>query len=302
MLLLAILAGLAQYALVRATQDYVAALQVRLIPQGELRYERLWPFLWGGARVWGLSFQPEGLLRLSLQLPEGFRTDVGELRIEHLALDAGGRIEQLSGRLVDVSLPLDGIRSAPPPPTDPLLQLKPNLADLGYNELRFDADFELRYIAEADLALLRVEARSAGLGRLQLRAQLEGSPPVFARAQDQIRVRRIDVDFHDDGLLRGYKALAAQRAQLSERDWARAVIDGLKRRAAAERWSWDARNLAALGQAIRHPAHVRAGIRPPGEVFLRNLRLYRVADWPRLLGFAIADDVDDAALAASPAP
>lgn len=289
-LLLAVGAGIAQYALVRETHDAVARLTARLIPHGDLRYERLWPFLWGGARVWGLSFQPEGMLSLSLRIPQGFRVQVRELRLGELQLDSRGGIRSLNGTLYGVQLPV----ASRPAAADPAHQPSPTLFDLGYTGLNFDADFKLEYVESASLAILNVDAHGAGLGRLQSRALLEGTLPVFERAQDQILIRKLEVSFADDGLVRRYKEVAAARAGLSLSAWEAAMIAHLDRRAAEEKWQWDAASARAVRRAIRDSRQFRARIDPPGDVALRNLRLYRVGDWPALLGFSFAT-ADEAA-------
>lgn len=281
--LLLVAAGLAQVALVQRAHQVAGRLREQLVPQGELRYGRLWPQLWGGGRVWDLSFQPEGLLRLSLQTPEGFRLRVDELEVRELRRDSGGGIEFIGGRLHGVRVPVAAqyaqiVERSGPPPTG---------IDPGYRELRLDADFSARYVGEADLALLRVDARAAGLGRLRLRAQLEGSPQIFQRAQDQIRLRRLDLEFEDEGMLSRYQSVAAARAQLSLPEWKRTTIDHLERRAAAENWGWDAQSRESLRRAIGNPERGCLSLRPPGEVFLSRLRLYRAADWAPLLGLRL---------------
>lgn len=281
--LLLVAAGLAQYALVQRAHEVATRLREHLVPQGELRYGRLWPQLWGTGRVWDLSFQPEGLLRLSLQTPEGFRLRVDELEVRELRRDPAGGIEFLSGRLHGLRVPVFGqyaeiVERSDRPPTG---------FDPGYHELRLDADFSARYVEEAGLALLRIDARAAGLGQLRLRAQLEGTPQVFERAQDRIRLRRLDLEFDDDGLLSRYQSVAAARAQLSLPDWKRATIERLDRRAVAENWGWDAASRESLRRTIDNPERGCVSLRPPGEVFLSRLRLYRAADWAPLLGLRL---------------
>ena len=51
----------------------------------------------------------------------------------------------------------------------------------------------------------------------------------------------------------------------------------------------------ALKSLLREPHALAATIDPPGTVLLRNIRLYKMADWPALLGFRLEDKADLAA-------
>ena len=165
----------------------------------------------------------------------------------------------------------------------------PTLFDLGYTALRFDLEFDIQYVASSRLASLQFNAAGADIGHAVLSAQLEGTPQVFDRAPDQIMVRKMELEFADAGLLRRFKDVSAARARLSSAAWEDAMLAHLDRRARKEGWKWDADTARSLRTVVRHSDYVRMKIDPPGDVALRNIRLYPVADWPTLLGFGMSN-------------
>lgn len=270
-----ILAGAAQWALVRRAHDVAAGLIARLVPYGDLRYERLWPWPWGAGHAWNLGFEPQGLLRLNLRAPPGMRVEARELVIHELRSGAHGQFERLRGRLLGVRVPLA-------PPSDAAW---PTLSELGYSALVFDLDFDLRYVAAQHTAHLRLDARARDLGQARLDAQLEGTPQQFDRAPDQVLVRGLELQLTDGQVLARLKALAAERAGLQPAAWEASMIRQLDRRTA--KWKWDAATVEQARRAIRDPRRLHLRMRPPGPVLLRSIRLYPMADWPPLLGFSI---------------
>lgn len=289
-----------QWWLVQRAHEQAARLIARLVPHGELRYQRLLPLPWGAGRAWGLSFQPEGLLRMNFQLPPGFRIEARELRIDLLHTAGDGTLERLRGRLLGVRAPVPGLRAPAPRSSDPMRIAPPTLHDLGYRALDFDLAFDIRYLPDAELALLDLELTGPDLARATLRAQLEGRPQTFSRAPDQIRVRRLVLDYADRGLLGRYRAAWAARARMGLPAWEDAVIAHLDRRATRERWAWDAATAAAARQLIRDPAQFQARVDPPGKVILRNIRLYALADWPARLGSTLSPAAELGASALQP--
>lgn len=285
-----LLAGAGQWWLVQRTQDEVARWVARLVPQGELRYERLWPFPWGAGRAWGLSFQPEGMLRLTLQTAPGFRIQARELRVEEFRRSAAGRVERVRGTLRGVSIPVQERRGRLPDTADLTRIPPPTLFDMGYSALEMDLAFDLKYVAEANLALLSVNLAGDQIGHAVVQAQLEGTPQIFDRAPDQILVRKLVLEFEDAGLIRRYQDVSAARARLGLPAWQNAMAEQLERRAAKEKWKWDAQTAQAVRGAIRDSDYIRATIDPPGDVILRNIRLYALADWPVLLGFSFSTE------------
>lgn len=291
-LTLAAAAVLLQAYLVGRIHEEMDGLAARLVPHGELRYERLWPWPWGAGRIWGLSFQPEGLLQLSLQTLPGLRIDARELRVDRLRLDAQGMIERLEGRLIGVEIPVVPMPAPLARGADLAQQHWPSLHELGLERLVLDVDFRVQYLAQADLAVIQLDASGAGLGRARLNLQLEGSPHQFHRIQDQIRLRRLDLSFADEGLLGRYKTSAAARARLAPADWERATIQALERRMRAEHWRWDADSRDALFGLIRQPRNLRARIDPDCDVLLRDVRRYPYAAWADRLGFSLRATVE----------
>ena len=290
-LVAAIGAGLAQYWLVQRTHEVAARLTSRLVPHGELRYERLWPFLWGGGRAWGVSFQPDGMLRIALQTAPGLRIQARELRIHEIRFGDNGTLERLRGSLIDVRLPVAELRA--PSTTEGTEVSKipaPTLFDLGYPELKLDMDFDVQYVAAENHALVELNLAGRDTVRAFLSAQLEGTPYVFDRAPDQILVRKLELEVADEGLLKRFKEVSAARARLDRPSWEGAMVQHLDRRAAKEHWKWDEQTARAVRGAVRDSGYFRAVIDPPGDVALRNIRLYAVADWPPLLGFGFANE------------
>lgn len=288
-LVLAVAAGAGQYWLVTRTHEVTARLAARLVPHGELRYERLWPFPWGGGRAWGLSFQPEGMLQIALQTPTGLRVEARELRLRELRYGDNGLIERVRGTLYDVRIPVTERRASIPENPEVGRIPAPTLYDLGYGQLRFDVDFDIQYVATSRLALLHFNAAGADIGHAVLSAQLEGTPQIFDRAPDQILVRKLELEFADAGLLRRFKDVSAARARLGRPAWEDAMLAHLDRRGRKEGWKWDPDTARSMRAIVRQSDYVRLKVDPPGDVALRNIRLYAVADWPTLLGFGISN-------------
>ena len=46
----------------------------------------------------------------------------------------------------------------------------------------------------------------------------------------------------------------------------------------------------AARRVVRDSSYFHALIDPPGDVALRNIRLYPIADWPALLGFGLTTE------------
>lgn len=286
-LVLALAAVLLQVYLVKRTHQEMDRLAARLVPHGELRYERLWPLPWGAGRIWGLSFQPEGLLQLSLQTPPGLRINARELRVDRLRLDAQGLIERLEGRLIGVEIPVAPLPAPNARSSDLARQTWPNLHELGVERLALDIDFRVQYLAQADLAMIELDGTAAGLGHARMNLQLEGSPHQFQRIQDQIQLRRLEFSFLDGGLLRRYKAAAAARAGLALADWERSTVQAVDRRMRAEQWRWDEASQASLYGLIREPSSLSVRFDPRCDVLLRDVRLYPYSAWAERLGFVL---------------
>lgn len=289
--LIAVVAACAgQYWLVQRTHEAAARWVARLVPHGDLHYERLWPFPWGAGRVWGLSFEPAGGLQMALGTSTGLRIQARELRVDEMRRGEDGTIARLRGRLVDVRVPVAERRAQTSDSPDPSRVPPPTLYDLGYTELRFDLDFDLQYLPSSNLALLRLDALGAQLGRAVLDARLQGSPRVFDRAPDQILVRRLELEFEDGGLLARFKDVSAARSRLNRTAWEAAMVEALDRRARKEGWKWSESTALAARRVVRDSSYFHALIDPPGDVALRNIRLYPIADWPALLGFGLTTE------------
>lgn len=282
-LLLVLILCAAQLWLLQRMHAEMERLSARLIPQGELRYQAMWPFLWGEARIWGLSFQPEGLLQLSMRTPPGYRVTLRELRIEDWRLGPNGELEFLRGRLRGLSLPIADAGTA----TRPARARLPTLAELGFSALDMDVAFTAQYLVAADLAVISIDSDSNVWGQARASLHLEGGPAAFLRSQDQVLLRKLHVDLLDHERLQQLKLSAARAAGVSSKAWTQTLAGGLQRRAQLERWDWTADSLAAMGQAIREPRSIQLTLDPPGRFLARDLRLHKVANWSRVLGFQL---------------
>ncbi len=287
-LVLVVLACAGQYWLVQRTQEAAARFVARLVPHGDLHYGRLWPFPWGAARVWNLSFEPAGGLQMALRTPMGMRIDARELRICELRFGDDGNVSRIRGTLLGLRVPVPEWRAPTSESPDPASIPPPTLFDLGYTEIRGAVDFDIRYVASSGLAIVHFDATLPQMGHAVMNAQLGGTPQVFDRAPDQIMVRKLNLDFADGGLLTRYKEVSAGRARLGRPAWESAMVEALERRASKERWKWSDETANAARKVIRDSSYFHASIDPPGDIALRNVRLYAMADWPVLLGFILS--------------
>jgi hypothetical protein len=239
--------------------------------------------------VWNLSFQPEGVSKLLFLVPDGFRVTAKELRIDDIGLTDDGRLDHVRGTLVGVEIPVSPRKAGPAGP-EPIDDPLPTLSDLGYTQLALDLDFSVQYLPDENIVSMKLNGAGPGFGRFWASSQLEGSSATFARTPDQLLVRRSTLQFADGGWLTRLKDVAAARSHLSRAAWEQAMIAGLDRRSIAAKWQWDDASAQAVRRAIRDPGYFETTIDPPGDVILRNIRLYKIGDWPALLGFTFTAD------------
>lgn len=285
LILAAGLATLGQYALVQRCDEAARALVLRLIPYGQLGYEKLWPWFWGGGHVWNVSFEPAGLLQLNLQTPPGYRLRARELRVHWIDPGWFSGMPTVSGSLQGLVLPVPERRSPAPEPGTP--GPMPSLHELGYRALQFNAGFRARFIPEARLLLLQVEGRAVDIGAFHMKLHLEGDAATFKRAPDRILLRRLELSFSDGGLLQRYREVAAARRGVSATELTQVLQQALDGIAQTPAWTWDPASTQALRQALADPKSFQAQLDPPAQVLLRNIRLYRPAIWGRELGFSL---------------
>lgn len=282
-----LIAALAQAWLVQRSHEAARALRERVVPYGDLHYETLWLQPWGAGHVWGLSFQPEGLLSLNFGTPPGYRLSAEELRFARPRRDEQGRIEELRGELRGLRIP---VPAAPVPaidPRKPAAAQVPNLADLGLASLVIDLRFRLRRAPEQELALLHLELSGAGLGRAVIHAQLEATDEVLLRAPDHLRLRRLRLEYADAALLQQLKAGAAARSGLTVPAWEKEISRRVAQLRSSRAWDWDIATAEALQSMIAAPLQGRIELDPPGGVPIRELRRYRTGEWPQRLGLRL---------------
>lgn len=281
LLLVLLAAGAAQWWLLRESQAAAQRFIAQWESYGQLRYERLWMQLWGSGRIWNLSFEPGGLTQAMLGTPFGYRVTARELVLRDVDLADDGSAERVSLHIADLRLPVIDTYGGNP-------RLPIGFAELGYRELEWDLDLELRFVPEARLILLRGTGRGRELAKLDFSAQIEAEPAQLQRAPDQIGLRQLRLDYEEGGLMQRYKNVAAARLQLSAAAAEQALIAQLDARAARAGWRWDAASAEAVREFIRRPGRARLVLDPPGEVILRNVPLYARKDWPQLLGFSFS--------------
>jgi hypothetical protein len=278
-LLLMVGLGLAQWWLLReaeqATQRFIHQWQA----YGTVRYEKLWVNLWGTGWVRSVSFEPSGLSQAMLGTPLGYRISAREIRIDRLDLAHDRSLERARLRIVDLSLPTDDgyrLRGRDVPPA---------LSALGYRSLDLQATFDIHVLPAAALLLIDGELDGTDSARVTFDLQLDATLGQLQRAPDRIGLRKLTLDYSDQGLMQRYLNHRASELQMDRAGVSDALILLLDQRARRERWRWDDGSAAALRDFIRDPKAFRAELDPPAEVVLRNLNLYEVGDWPQLLGF-----------------
>lgn len=290
-----LIAAVAQAWLVQRSHEVARALRERVVPYGDLHYETLWLQPWGAGHVWGLSFQPEGLLSLNFGTPPGYRLTAEELRFARPRWDEQGRIDELRGELLGLQIPVGPVRIAGSDPRARAAAQLPDLADLGLASLVVDLRFRLRRAPEQDLALLHLELSSAGLGRAVIHAHLDATDAVLQRAPDHIRLRRLRLEYADAALLERLKAGAAARSGMTVPDWEKAMTRRVAQLRSSRAWDWDAAMAEALQAMIATPLRGRIELDPPGGVPIRELRRYRAGEWPQRLGLRLIPVAADAA-------
>jgi hypothetical protein len=287
LVLLAGLAAAAQYGLVQRSHAAMQQLHLRLVPYGDLHYRKLWPWLWGAGQIWDLSFEPAGLAQLNLQTPNGYRVQLRELQLRRIDPGWFDGVPSVRGHLHGLSLPVAESRSLPHAPGAASPLSWPTLHELGYRDLVLDVEFDARFIPEAELLLLRFKGSGESIGNFSGSLQLQGDAATLTRAPDGVLLRRLELAFAGEGLLQRYRETAASRQGMNADAFRSMLLSAVDRLSQQPQWTWDAGSTEALRSAVRGPVMLHARMDPPGKVLLRNLRLYRVADWGRDLGLRL---------------
>ena len=280
LLLAGIAAGAAQWWLLQRAEFVAQQIAAQWQGYGRLHYERIWVWLWGSGSVRNLSFEPTGLTQAALGTPLGYRLSIGRIDFDRPSFAEDGSLSELRLRYTDLALPMEDayrLRGRQAPPA---------LASLGYPALHLDGQLHWQQVAASRLLLLDGDAQGADFARLRFGLQLDADLNRLQQAPDQIGLRKFNLEIEDRGLMPRYRQYWAMKLQLTPEATAQALIAELDRRAARERWKWDEASSEALRAFIRDPQRAAIDLDPPGDdVILRNLSLYRVGDWPQLLGF-----------------
>lgn len=279
LLLAGIAAGAAQWWLLQRAEFVAQQIAAQWQGYGRLHYERIWVWLWGSGSVRNLSFEPTGLTQAALGTPLGYRLSIGRVDFDRPSFGEDGSLAELRLRYTDLVLPMQDayrLRGRQAPPA---------LAALGYDALHLHGRLHWQQVAASSLLLLDGDAQGADFADLRFGLQLDATVSQLQRAPDRIGLRKLNLEIEDRGLMPRYRQYWATRLQLSPEMAAQALIAELDRRAARERWKWDEASSAALRAFIRDPRRAAIDLDPPGDdVILKNLPLYRVGDWPQLLG------------------
>lgn len=283
LVVLLIAAGIGQWWLLREAEYRAQRFIAQWQGYGELRYERLWVWPWGSACVWNLSFRPTGFTQAMLGTPLDYRIEVRELRIRGLGLADDGSLERVRLQFGGLRFPV--VQGGDRGPKTPI-----GFGEMGYRALQLDLALRLQLVPDAGLILAEGNAAGVDLARLHFKAEIESDPRRLRNAPDQTGLRRLTLEYADDGLMPRYKQAVAARLRLSPAAAEQAIMGDLRMRAQRYRWRWDTDSAQALLGFVRDPSYGRVELDPPGEVILRNLRLYAVDDWPQLLGFRFSTD------------
>lgn len=275
-------AGAAQCWVQRQADEVAQRLAAQWSAYGQLRYERVWVWLWGAGELRGLSFEPSGLTQALLGTPWGYRLTVERLRFARPRFDTQGRPTGVSLRFEGLQLPMQDayrLRGSQTPPA---------LARLGYAALDFDGELELRLAAESRRLQLDGEVRGRDFADFGFSLQLQTTLEQLRLAPDRAGLRRLYLDIDDRGLMPRYRDYWARREQRTPEATVARLLAELDARARRERWRWDAESEAALRGFVQAGEPLSVRLDPPDDVVLRDLPLYRVGDWPRLLGLRLA--------------
>lgn len=284
---LLVLGAVGQWWLIGQAHDKTAQFAAKMVSHGKLKYERLWPWPWGSISYWDVSFVSDGVLGLSLQLPQGMRFEADRIDLQNLSVNADFWPAKLDAQVWGLRFEVPKNRSRPARSPDPTEHALPTLFELGYSTLQLDFDLEWRFLEQINSADLRVNLNAPDCGKLFLRTQLEGSEREFRSAPDQIVIRQAELDYFDLGLLQRSKSFAIARARLAEPEWREALGLALDQLEQDEKLNWDLVSAQSLKALLRDPSSLSATIEPPGSLLLRNVRTYPMADWPALLGFKL---------------
>lgn len=281
LLLAGIGAGAAQYWLLQRAEFEAQRLIAQWQGYGRIHYDRLWVYLWGSGFVDGLSFEPTGLTQATLGLPLGYKLQIDTLHFERPSLDPQNRLSQLRLRFDGLHLPMQDaykLRGRNPPPA---------LLHLGYGELLLDGRLSIRQLGDADLLLVDGDVNGADFADIDFSLQLDADQNRLLKAPDQIGLRKLTVDYADRGLMQRYLGYSAAMMRLPPETARNALIAQLDERARREAWTWDESSREALRAFLRDPVGFHLVLDPPRDVVVRDLSLYKIGDWPAVLGFKL---------------
>ncbi|MGB0955713.1 MAG: hypothetical protein ACPGZP_06885 [Panacagrimonas sp.] len=276
--LLLVALGLVEFWLVQRAHQAMRELRTSLVAHGELRYQRLWPWLWGAGRVEGLSFEPAGLLQSQTGLPQGYRIQIEKLTVERIDPGWIGDSVAVRGRMLGLKLPLIEPADSPAPDRPPIL------TELGYQQWVFDFDYQARYLPAAKMWVLQLEGFGDDFVSLSASLTLGGDLALLQNAPDQIRLARLALSVEDAGLWDRYRAVSEQRGfdQAALADYWNQHIERLP-----DAQGWDAQRRNALHAVIDEQRGFEVVLEPPGEMLLRNLRLSPFHTWPKGFGLTL---------------
>lgn len=280
-LLLLIAAGIQGYRQWAVAQEQRAALVKLLRPLALLRTDGLRPYdSLGRLAHLNIQAEPTGALKQWLGTPFGYRLKARELRVERLSLHPDQSLQELELALLDVRAPLVEAPTASTGPGASLLDAPlPQLSQLGYTELAFDARLRLRY--DPTQKILRAELRAEGADTLlfQLRTELEAEAATLAQLDwGQAKLLILEASVAERGLFQRAKEWLALQARMGVDSYEQAFITELDERAERQKWQWSNSNATALRGFLRAPLSLTVSAQPLNGVLLDNVSLYAPGD------------------------
>lgn len=266
----------------RTQAEYrLRVLAARLEPLGRLDYQGLQAWPWGRGSLTGLQLRLSPIAARPLGLPVGERLRIERVEVLDYREQPSGTPESLNLRWTGLHWPLPGADRPE------LARGLAPLQELGLRELRVDGALEFRYLASDRSLRLDLDLRLPTLAAADLGLSLRGGPELFEGRFGQLELSRMRLDYRDQGLLARLRQSPTLRTGIDDL----APEHGLQSRfdRVTAGWNWTTGDRERLQRFLREPLALKLELDPPGQLELRNLRLYDPADLPAVLGLSVPD-------------
>jgi hypothetical protein len=222
-----------------------------------------------------------------------FEASVARIEIRDARWYPDGAPKALRLHLTQVRIPMTArTADARDAPSSALLDTMPGLRELGYEELRFDADLDLSYERAQRMLAVRLQAPVGGFARFAGDCRLgfgEDAPDGDWR---RWHIERCRLRIEDDGVAARLLRTWALRARLSPLELEEALalqeIGWLHRASIPS----DAGTESALRQFAKNPAAIEFEALPANDIPFGDLRLYPLPDWVPTLGISARVPLD----------